>query len=41
VEDAAEKLTFDLFYVKNHTFKLDLLILIQTVEIVLFGRGAR
>ena len=41
VEDAAEKLTFDLFYVKNHTFNLDLLILIQTVEIVLFGRGAR
>lgn len=40
-DDAAEKLTYDLFYVKNHDFFLDLLILVQTVEIVLFGRGAR
>ncbi|MEO8459063.1 MAG: TIGR03013 family XrtA/PEP-CTERM system glycosyltransferase [Dokdonella sp.] len=40
-EDAAEKLTYDLFYVKNHDLLLDLFILIQTVEIVLFGRGAR
>ncbi|HNR91628.1 MAG TPA: TIGR03013 family PEP-CTERM/XrtA system glycosyltransferase [Dokdonella sp.] len=41
VEDAAEKLKYDLFYVKNHDFLLDLLILIQTVEVVLFRRGAR
>ena len=40
-EDAAEKLKYDLFYVKNHSLLLDLLILIQTVEVVLFGRGAR
>ena len=40
-EDAAEKLTFDLFYVKNHNFRFDALIFIQTVEVVLFGRGAR
>ena len=40
-EDAAEKLTYDLYYVKNHDFFLDLLILVQTVEVVLFGRGAR
>lgn len=40
-EDAAEKLKYDLFYVKNHSLMLDLLILIQTVEVVLFHRGAR
>lgn len=40
-EDAAEKLKYDLFYVKNHNFMLDLMILIQTVEVVLFRRGAR
>ncbi|WIG56835.1 MAG: sugar transferase [Rhodanobacteraceae bacterium] len=40
-EDAVEKLKFDLFYVKNHNFAFDLAILIQTVEVVLFGRGAR
>jgi sugar transferase (PEP-CTERM system associated) len=41
LEDAEEKLKFDLFYVKNHNFAFDLAILIQTVEVVLFGRGAR
>lgn len=40
-EDAEEKLKFDLFYVKNHNFVFDLAILLQTVEVVLFGRGAR
>ncbi len=41
MEDAEEKLKFDLFYVKNHNFVFDLSILVQTVEVVLFGRGAR
>jgi sugar transferase (PEP-CTERM system associated) len=40
-EDASEKLKYDLFYVKNHNLLLDVLILIQTVEVVLFGRGVR
>jgi sugar transferase (PEP-CTERM system associated) len=40
-EDAAEKLTYDLFYVKNHNLLFDILILIQTFEVVLFGRGVR
>ena len=40
-EDAAEKLKYDLFYVKNHNLMLDLMILIQTLEVVLFRRGAR
>jgi sugar transferase (PEP-CTERM system associated) len=39
--DAHEKLKFDLFYVKNHGLLFDCLILLQTVEVVLFGRGAR
>jgi sugar transferase (PEP-CTERM system associated) len=41
VEAAEEKLKFDLFYVKNHNLVFDLTILVQTVEVVLFGRGAR
>jgi sugar transferase (PEP-CTERM system associated) len=40
-EDAAEKLTYDLFYVKNHNLLFDVMILIQTFEVVLFGRGVR
>ena len=41
VRDADEKLKFDLFYVKNQGLGFDLMILLQTVEVVLFGRGAR
>jgi sugar transferase (PEP-CTERM system associated) len=41
VSDAEEKLKFDLFYVKNHGLVLDLLILMQTIEVVLFQRGGR
>ncbi|ROR34712.1 TIGR03013 family XrtA/PEP-CTERM system glycosyltransferase [Inmirania thermothiophila] len=40
-EDAAEKLRYDLYYMKNHSLFLDLVILVQTVEVVLWGRGAR
>jgi lipopolysaccharide/colanic/teichoic acid biosynthesis glycosyltransferase len=41
VEDATRKLQFDLFYVKNHSFLLDLLILLETVRVVLFAEGSR
>jgi sugar transferase (PEP-CTERM system associated) len=41
VEDSVRKLQFDLFYVKNHSLVLDLVILIETVGVVLFGKGAR
>lgn len=41
VRDAEEKLKFDLFYVKNQGLLFDLMIMLQTVEVVLFGRGAR
>jgi sugar transferase (PEP-CTERM system associated) len=40
-EDAAEKLRYDLYYIKNHTVMMDLLILVQTVEVVLVGGGVR
>jgi len=38
-EDAMEKLKYDLYYIKHRSFMLDLLILIRTVEIVIFGKG--
>ena len=41
IEDSVEKLQYDLYYVKNHGLFLDLLILIATVQVVLFGKGAR
>lgn len=40
-KDALEKLKYDMYYVKNHSLLLDLLIIIQTVEVVLVGDGAR
>jgi lipopolysaccharide/colanic/teichoic acid biosynthesis glycosyltransferase len=41
VEQAVKKLEYDLYYVKNNTLFLDLLILIETVRVVLLGEGAR
>lgn len=41
VEDSAEKLQYDLYYVKNHTLFLDLVILFETVGVVLTGKGAQ
>ena len=41
LDDASQKLQYDLYYVKNHTLFLDLLILVETVEVVLWGKGAR
>jgi lipopolysaccharide/colanic/teichoic acid biosynthesis glycosyltransferase len=38
-EDAAEKLQFDLYYVKNQTLLFDLVIMLQTAEVVLWGKG--
>ena len=39
--DAKKKLEYDLYYVKNHTLFLDVLILLETVRVVLRGEGAR
>ncbi len=41
VQDAREKLQYDLYYIKNQSVFLDLLILFQTVQVVLWARGAR
>ncbi|WP_371187629.1 TIGR03013 family XrtA/PEP-CTERM system glycosyltransferase [Thalassotalea maritima] len=38
-KDAEEKLKFDLYYIKHRGFLLDLRILLQTAEVVVFGRG--
>jgi sugar transferase (PEP-CTERM system associated) len=39
--DAREKLQYDLFYIKNASLGLDVLIMFQTIKIVLLGRGAQ
>ncbi len=41
MEDSAEKLQFDLYYVKNHTWFLDLVVLFETIGVVLTGKGAQ
>jgi sugar transferase (PEP-CTERM system associated) len=41
VEDAKEKLRYDLYYIKNASAGLDLLIIFNTIKIVLLGRGAK
>lgn len=41
VEDAVEKLQYDLYYIKNLSLFLDLLIVLNTVQVVLFARGGR
>ena len=40
-EDARQKLQFDLYYVKNQSLFLDLMVALSTVEVVVFGKGAR
>jgi lipopolysaccharide/colanic/teichoic acid biosynthesis glycosyltransferase len=40
-QDAAEKLQYDLFYVKNHSPLFYLAIVVQTVEVIVWGKGAR
>ena len=40
-EDTREKLRYDLYYIKNQSLLLDLLIIIQTVEVILFKKGSR
>ena len=41
LEDAREKLQYDLFYIKNASIGLDLLIMFQTIKIVVLGRGSK
>jgi len=39
LKDSTQKQEFDLYYIKNHTLFLDILIICQTAEVVLFGKG--
>ena len=41
LEDTCNKLEFDLYYVKHQSIFLDFLVLLQTAEVILFGKGAR
>ncbi|MBI2379324.1 MAG: TIGR03013 family PEP-CTERM/XrtA system glycosyltransferase [Gammaproteobacteria bacterium] len=41
IEDAKSKLQFDLYYIKNYSLFLDLTILFQTAQVVIWNKGAR
>jgi len=41
IEDARQKLQYDLFYIKNQSLMLDAIIMFETIKIILFGRGAQ
>ncbi len=41
VEDARQKLSYDLYYVKNRSLLFDMLILLATIRVILFREGAR
>lgn len=40
-KDSLEKLQYDLYYAKNHNLLMDMSIILQTIEVILFGKGAR
>lgn len=41
IDDAVEKLNYELFYIKNMSLAMDMVIILRTIKTVLFGRGAR
>lgn len=41
IEDAKEKFQYDLYYIKNYSIFLDLIVLIQTIRVVLWPHGVR
>jgi lipopolysaccharide/colanic/teichoic acid biosynthesis glycosyltransferase len=41
IEESEAKLRYDLYYIKNMSFWLDLQILLDTFKVIAFGRGAR
>jgi sugar transferase (PEP-CTERM system associated) len=41
IEDARQKLQYDLFYIKNYGLVLDAIIMFETIKIIVFGRGAQ
>jgi len=40
-EDALEKLRYDLYYIKNLSFQLECTVILETIKVILFGRGSR
>ncbi len=41
IEDSHEKLKYDLYYIKHYSLLLDFIIVLETIKVVLFGRGGR
>jgi lipopolysaccharide/colanic/teichoic acid biosynthesis glycosyltransferase len=41
INDSREKLQYDLYYLKNYSVFLDVNILLQTIQVILWGKGAR
>jgi lipopolysaccharide/colanic/teichoic acid biosynthesis glycosyltransferase len=41
VDDAVQKLQYDLYYVKNHSLFLDIVVMFETIGVVLTGKGAQ
>lgn len=41
LDDTRHKLQYDLYYIKNYSLFLDMTIILQTIQVVLFGQGAR
>jgi sugar transferase (PEP-CTERM system associated) len=41
IEDTEQKLQFDLYYIKHMSLALDFVIAVDTIKVVLFGKGAR
>jgi sugar transferase (PEP-CTERM system associated) len=41
IEDARQKLQYDIYYIKNQSLMLDAVIMFETIKTILFGRGAR
>jgi sugar transferase (PEP-CTERM system associated) len=41
IEDAAEKLRYDLYYIKHMSFFFDLTIIVDTLKVILSGKGAK
>jgi lipopolysaccharide/colanic/teichoic acid biosynthesis glycosyltransferase len=39
VDDARQKLSYDLYYIKHYSFALDLVIALKTIRVVLLGKG--
>ena len=40
-DDARQKLQYDLYYIKNQSLALDVIIVFETIKTVLFGKGGR